>query len=417
MKFSEYTITTKPEQSVDPLAFNQPFGKFRNRLYPQFTVLSNAPAYHGMLALAFQILGKRVTEPGKDGFARRFREVEILWGLASVAAGQSILNVTKYQAILEGRDCIKLRDIGRSNAIFLSLTYGTLGHYSSPSVVWGFLERGAVILTPLGTRLAEAFAKRGRQSLDTILDDWLEGNVITHTQLKAIGKTYGIDSLPSPTEQEVWQDAVEALCSHKTEISTLWANPLSEEELLAQRADPATYSNFFPYLADRYPLLAEVFRQAGRFETMSAICLYLFEREYLLCHDAGTALPSVGTLERNLAEKLTSLAKDYMASDNHYDTKGLFAALSGASGHTEAAAIIVQHHEQSQRAKGSMPYMQNGELCVRDRFDRQGFTTLHEEISGLAGADEQLALLTYHYRRDWHFDRALRYVRYIRGDA
>ena len=78
MKFSEYTITAKPEQSVDPLAFIQPFGSFRNRSYPQFTVLSNTPAYHGMLALAFQILGKRMAEPGKDDFARRFREVEIL---------------------------------------------------------------------------------------------------------------------------------------------------------------------------------------------------------------------------------------------------------------------------------------------------------------------------------------------------
>ena len=413
MKFSEYTITATPEQSVDPLGFSQPFGALRSRLFAQFTVLSNFPAHHGFLALVYQLLAKRKFTPGMDRFTHRFREVECLWGLANVAAGQSILNVTKYQSILVGRDSLALKDIGYSNAIFRSLAYGTLGHYSNPSVAWGFLERGAARLTPLGTQLADAYAARERQSLLVALERWLDGKTITTAELQTLGNAYAIDKPPRHAEEKVWRAAVDAWCKRAPDTSALWTDPPTAEELQVLRADPAAYQNFFLVMAKRFPHLAQSFEQAGRFETMSAVCLFLFEREYLLCHDAGPALPAPGAVESQLAAALARLAKEYMAQNFNHDTKGLFAALAVASGHSAITAVIMRHHVDHQRAKDTQPYMENGELRVRDRFDRQAFTTLHEELTGQASANEQVNLLTYRYRRDWHMDRAARYARYF----
>lgn len=417
MKFSEYTITAKSEQSIDPLGFTQPFGALRNRLYAQFTVLSNAPVYHGVLTLIYQILAERKITPDKDRFAQCFREAECLWGLANVTVGQSILNVTKYQAILEGRDSLALKDIGRGNAIFRSLAYGTLGHYSNPSVAWGFLKRRATGLTPLGSQLADAFATRGRQSLRATLEQWLDGKVITRTDLEALGNAYGIDSPPPRAEKDAWQAAVETWRKNAPDTSMLWIDPPDKDQLQALRTNTAAYRDFFPAMAKRYPRLAEAFAQAGRFEAMSAICLFLFEREYLLCHDAGPVLPTAGALEDQLASALAHLAHEYMARDFNHDTRGLFATLSIASGHSATSAIVLRHHLLHQKAKNTQPYMENGELRVRDRFDRHEFTALHEELSSQASADQQLALLTYRYRRDWHVDRALRYTHYFRESA
>jgi len=413
MKFSEYTITQKPEQSVDPLGFTQPFGALRSRWYAQFTVLSNSPAYHGVLALVYQLLAERETTPGMEKFTRRFREAECLWGLANVTAGQSILNVTKYQAILEGRSSIALKDIGYSNAIFRSLAYGTLGHYSNPSVAWCFLERGAARLTPLGNQLADAFATRERQSLRGALERWLDGKAITSAELQTLGNAYSIDKTPLGAERKVWRAAVHAWCNHAPDTRAIWTDPPTADELQTLRDDAAAYRNFFPVMATRFPRLAQSFEQADRFEAMSAVCLFLFEREYLLCHDAGPALPAPGDVESQLAAALARLAKEYMAQNFNHDTKGLFGALAVASGHSAITTIIMRHHVDHQKGKNTQPYMDNGELRVRDRFDRQAFTALHEELADQDSANERVALLTYRYRRDWHFDRAVRYARYF----
>lgn len=419
MKFSEYTITAKLEQSVDPLGFTQPFAALRSRFYAQFTVLSNWPAYHGLLVLVYQLLAERKIGPSKEGFARRFREAECLWGLANVIGGQSVLNVTKYQAILEGRNSLALSDIGNGNSVFRSLAYGTLGHYSSPSVAWGFLERGGARPTQLGSYLADAFATRGSQSLRTALGRWLDGKEIDSVALKDLGDAYGvgINSPPSAAERKVWGDAVAAWCRRAPDTSELWSQPPDEAELLELRANADVYRNFFPTLEKRYPRLADAFEQANRFEKMSAVCLFLFEREYLLCHDAGPALPAAGDLENQLAAELCSMAKEYMSLDSRHDTKGLFATLSYTSSYAATASVLMRHHVQHQKAKNALPYMENGELRVRDRFDRQRFTSLHEDLCNLVTPDKCLAWLAYSYRRDWHFDRALHYAHYFMGKA
>ncbi|SAL05161.1 hypothetical protein AWB78_07332 [Caballeronia calidae] len=413
MKFSEYTVTGKQDQSVDPLGFTQPFGALRSRFYPQFTVLSNSPVYHGVLALIYQVLSRQKITPAHGEFAQRFREAECVWGLANVAAEQSVLNVTKYQSILGGHGRTSRREVGRLNAIFRSLAYGTLGHYSNPSANWGFLDRKGMALTTLGTRLADVFAVRDGLSLREAIERWLSGDALDRDELKALGKAFGIDGAASSDERTIWQAAVAARCEKEPSAATLWQTP-PDGALLKKGSDDAyEYKTLFDHLASRHTRLADSFRQAGRFEAMSAVCLFLFEREYLLCHDAGSELPAAGTLEQTLAAALAETARAYMSQDGHRDTRGLFAELAGADGHAAASAIITRHHVTHQKGKGALPYFEHGELRVRERFERRRFTALHEELNTLDSGDDQIAVLTHRYRRDWHFERAQGYARYI----
>lgn len=413
MQFSEYTVVAAPEQSLDPLGFTQPFSALRSRLYPQFTVLANAPAYHGVLALVYDLLATQQMTPGQDGFARRFREAECLWGLACVAAGTSVLNITKYEAVLEGRDTVRLADVGRGNALYRSLAYGTLGHYSSPSVAWGFLERGGTRLTPLGAQLARGFARRGRLSLRDALAAWLAGATFTRAELLALGRAYCLQGEPSPGEREAWAQAVATWRQRGAHCAVLWEQPPAGAALDALRNDAGAYREFFTALAAQYPALADVLLQARRFETMSALCQFIFNREYLLCHDAG-AVPAPGDLEHDIATTLVALAQEAQAAATRHTPRDWMTPLGAASDYDAVAALIIRHHVRHQQGKGAQPYIEEDRrLRVRERLDRAAFTDLHEQLAALADADARVAELSFHYRRDWHFDRALRYARYL----
>jgi len=266
----------------------------------------------------------------------------------------------------------------------------------------------------MGKQLADTFASRGKQSLKKVLVSWSNKDEITRQELEALGNAYGLDSPAQPSEKKVWEDAVAGWVQRAPHSKCFWEDPLSEEELNDMCSSAVHYRSFFPTLEKRYPNLKSAFDQASRFETMSAICLFIFEREYLLCHDAGTAIPEIGNLEKNLASRLCDLAKISLANQDNLVTKDWTTAFATDSDYKSVSKIIVQHHEQHQKSKSAQPYMENGQLRVRERFDRDTFTEMHEEISELTNAAQQIDLLTYYYRRDWHFDRAIRYLRYFR---
>lgn len=415
MKFSEYTVVALPESSLDPLGFTQPFSALRARLYPQFTVLSNAPAYHGVLTLVYELLSSRQVKPGSEGFSRSFREAESLWGLSCVAAGHSVLNVTKYEAILAGRDELCLGDVGRSNALYRSLAYGTLGHYSSPSVAWGFLERGGQRLTPMGESLAKAFSVRGTQSLYEAMSSWLDGETFSRDKLIALGETYSLASPPADAERKVWVEAAAGWSLRAGPCAALWKSPPAQQELDAWRSDATHYHGFFDALAEHYPDLIDVLRQARRFEVMSAICQFIFTREYLLCHDAGD-VPPPGSLEQTLVAEVSALAHAAQAEVDRHAPRDWMTALAAMDGYMSAAELIVQHHIRHQQSKGAQPYLdKDRRLLVRERFDRKAFTALHEDLVSLDDPTAQLDHLVFAYRRDWHFDRAIRYASYFMG--
>jgi hypothetical protein len=417
MKFSEYTVTTKPGLMMDPLGFTQPQGALRNRLFRQFTVLSNYPAYHGLLTLAYQVLAERKVTPAKPGFSRTFRELEALWGMANVAAGGSVLNVTKYRAILEGREEVSLSGIPKRSAVFSSLAYGVLGHYASPSIVWGLLDKSGTHLTELGTALANAFAEHDGHSMRATLHAWMDNKNIPLTTLVALGHAYAVLGPAPTTEQDAWIRIIDAYCDRVPTVRDLWASPMSQDELGAFYTDAQHYQAFFPKLRIRYSRLGQELTLIETFERMAAIVQFVFEREYLVCQDGTGNSFEAGDIEAQLTQALGQLASGYMSTAGHQDTKGLFAKLAGVSAYADVSDIVKAHHVAHQKAKGVSPFMHDGELLVRDKFNKQGFTVLREAMADLREPKERLACLIFQYRREWHFERAIRYSRYAGGEA
>lgn len=417
MKFSEYTITAKTEQSLDVLGFSSPFLALRSSLYPQFTVLCNSPLYHGVLALVYRTLSRRpVKKSAVQGFAHRFREAEALWGLSVVAAQGTVLNVTKYQAALQGREIMALSSIGKGNTIFRSLAYGTLGHYGNPSVLWRFLERGATKLTGLGEELAVALDQRKGGELSRAMAAWLDGASFDQETLMALGKTYNLDAQSGKEEREVWRKTIDAWCKGAPITDTLWQTQLPPERLAQLRSNAESYKDFFVYLRENYPTLKATLTHAEHFEAISAVCRFLFDGEYLRQHQAGNQVAYANGVEIELATSLVSMADAYLKLNPRAEPRGLFTQLAAADGHGEVCGKIVAHHVANQKAKGALPYIEDGRLRVRDRVDRQAYAGLYERLETL-DREQHVGMLAYHYRRDWHVDRAQGYLRYMWGTA
>ena len=53
VKFSEYVILGRQGLMIEPFAYLSPYTALQDKLFKKFTVLSNFPAYHGVLALMF----------------------------------------------------------------------------------------------------------------------------------------------------------------------------------------------------------------------------------------------------------------------------------------------------------------------------------------------------------------------------
>ncbi len=70
MFLSEYVVVNRKGGFPDPLGFMRPAGVFQARLFRQFTVLSNHPAYHGILCAEWKYLHDQGRSPGRTGFSR-----------------------------------------------------------------------------------------------------------------------------------------------------------------------------------------------------------------------------------------------------------------------------------------------------------------------------------------------------------
>src|SRR5688500_3019504 len=58
LHFSEFVVSERQSSFLDPLGFMRPAGVLQDRLFEQFTVLSNHPAYHGMLCVILKFLSR-----------------------------------------------------------------------------------------------------------------------------------------------------------------------------------------------------------------------------------------------------------------------------------------------------------------------------------------------------------------------
>ncbi|MFL9876987.1 hypothetical protein PQR63_01230 [Herbaspirillum rhizosphaerae] len=411
MKFSEYVILEKPGLMMDPLGFIAPSANLQDTLFKQFTVLTNNPVYHGLLALVYQTLQRKGLIPGQPSFAFEFRKLEILWGLANAVQKEGVLNVTKYLPMVATVDNISLNNIPKSHGIYQRLAYGTLGHYSAPSYVWGLVEKGRSQLSDCGQQLADSFAERRGVSLVRSLEKWYEKNAVNKQELEELGQEYAISCDPESDEQETWRSIIRQYCRSTPHTSCYWDAPLTHDALADFNKSAQDYAMLFPTLRERYPTLESRFQQVQIFQLLMALTQYIFEREYLLLSEENFLLPP-GEIEESLAVTLGRLAGEYISVPSHQDARGLFKSLAGVSSYRVAADLILRHHVRHQNLKNVSPFMENGRLLVLDRFHIADFTRLWEELDAAPDHDSALACLAYRYRRDWHFGRARTYYDY-----
>ncbi len=415
MKFSNYIILEKPGAFMDPLGFMKPYAALQDMLFKQFTILSNHPAYHGLLSCIFQKLETKGISPKQKDFSREFRKLEILWGIHNVLAEESVLNITKYKELLDiGNETNKfaLKLIPKNHPIYVRLGYGTLGHYASPSILWGLLEKGGMRLTDSGIQLGKAYEERNGKNLSGLFDSWMTGETIS------IGSemmdAFRLSAKPGKKEQLIWQNVIAAYCQKNPRISCLWDEPFSQDELIAFVENESSYKSFFPQLIVKYPSLRKEIELIRLFETLAAGVQFIFDREYLTCHyDTDFNFPA-GAAEEAIARSLHKLSQEYVSSSGQ-DARVLFRSLCTVSTYADTANAILEHHRTHQKAKGVSPFVDDGKLLVKDKVDKLNFTEFWENLSETNSIDNQLAMLNYRYRRDWHFGRATRYSDYARG--
>ncbi|MFC3530914.1 hypothetical protein ACFOLG_01830 [Vogesella facilis] len=446
MIFSQYIMLEKVPGSVDPLGFLKPSSALADKLFRQFTVLSNHPAYHGFLCCAYDYLRRAGVAPGQRDFSRRFRDLEILWGLINVwerppdpagrdgkggqqgevaAAAVSILNVTKFKPLLQEGD-LSLPGARSFLPLYQRLNYGTLGHYSSPSMFWGLLDAKGVNLTPVGQRLAEAWRRRGNLDFDDLLRQWDAGKQATEIPGfdRAVG-LFPIAGLPSAGEKAVWLDLIEEYCRTHRDTRQLWESPLSlgdlglyaggngsdDVERARQRA------SFFPTAIEHWqgePELTNRLRLADGFEMLAAVAQAILDWEYVLRLDETRPnLPVDVGIPEVLFELAKRLAEPYLALPGAVQPGTLFESMATAKSAGYLVTAVLEHHASHQKSKGAMAYIDGEHVAVRDKVDVNDFARFIAAIS--ANPSDLPHRLRWRYRRDWHFLRAETWRRYANG--
>ncbi|TXF99628.1 hypothetical protein FVD38_12210 [Massilia arenae] len=411
MKFSEYVILGRQGLLMDPLGFLSPYTALQDKLFKQFTVLSNQPAYHGVLALIYTFLAERGIAPGQKDFALQFRRAEILWGLLHTveSASSTVLNITKYTALMRERDSLALGDIRNNDRIYASLGYGTLGHYSSPSSTWGILDKAGKQLTARGSELASAFGKRKGKSLRAALDSWWEGESWDLGRMNDHAALFETGAPAGRAEAQVWRTLISEYCDRTPAVRCLWDRPISVDEDEDWQHDAASYAAGFDAWRSRYAPLKTELTQVELFQQLIGLVQHIFEREYLSCAEKDNGPLPFDELEEDLAGALRVTARAYGQMPDAGDTKGLFAGLTEVRDYQDAAQRILAHHVAHQKAKGSTPFMEDGELRVQGKFEVLSYGERRSALAKAGGRGARLALVAFQHRRDWHFQRANRY--------
>lgn len=414
MKFSEYVVLGRQELTLDPLGFLAPYTSLQDKFFKQFTVLSNQPACHGILALIYQCLQDDGIAPGQKGFTFEFRRAEIFWGIlhALGTGSASVLNIRKYHELMRGRIDLSVDDIRKNERIYASLSYGVLGHYSSPSTTWGILSKSGKQLTELGSELGEAFGKREGKSLRKAIDAWRKGGKWDVGQLQAMSRLFEAKAKPSVDEARVWRRLIKEYCDRLPQSRTLWERPLSEKEFEDWEKTPASYQDGFGKLQARYASLSAELVLVQHFEQLLGLVQHIFEREYLsIAEQANGPLP-IAKLETQLVMQLGKVAAAYVQLPGHHDTKGLFQSLAKVGDYRDAAELICAHHGAHQKSKGNIPFIEDGHLRISKKFDFLAYEERCNALKKAGDGKETLAVIAHHYRRDWHFQRASLYHQY-----
>lgn len=416
MYFTDYIVTESSGNSLDPLGFLRPSGEITDAIFRQFTVLSNHPAYHGFLCFVFEYLEAKGIKPGSPGFSRKFRDIEILWGLLNKHKGDSILNITKYSRLVDD-GVSKLSETHRYASIFARLNYGTLGHYSSPSIFWKILDSKGIHLTDLGRELGAGWRLRNGANFADLVTPWLAGkDVVNSKEFTHATEYFRIGAKPSEGEKKAWRKLIRSECDRNHVIAPIWEKPIPKQ-ILGAREKSDKYIQFFSGILNHYkshPDLTHRISQCRRFEALSSLIQFVFEWEYV------RRLPDVklvgledSHIEKLVTSEIISLVDEFMTASNTIGSWIWLGKLAGLRSYRDLAAAIIKHHSDHQKSKGTSPFVSGDDVVVRDRVDSKEFAKFLDEIKEQDG-NIPFKIQTRHMR-DWHFHRASTWLEYAGG--
>ena len=415
MKFSEYVVIDPAGQSADPLGFRRPGGALQDMLFPQFTVLTLHPAYLGALCCIVQQI-QTLDLKGAGEFAMQFRVREIIWGLANVSVGQSLINITKYETLKS--DTISLASIRKGHAVFRRLAYGTLGHYSRAAISWGLLDASGRKLTAAGAELASAFARRHEgKNLSGLMKAWIAGDTFSAVELQKAGEIYGLHAANSTTEQCAWRETMKSWSDRHPNTAPLWNSPLTYEAIEKGLQSATTYDSFWSHVGDTYPALSRELLAITRFERLAGAVQFVFELKLAMLEYRGTFENVLPNGVDAFAARVVELAQAYVSSPCFRDAKRLFASVAATPPDFRSlTATVIEHHVAHHGLKGTSPFLNRDAILVSGRVNPESVRSAmvaFEERSGDGHA--QLQDLQYRYRRQWHFEKCRRWSDYAAG--
>ncbi|TAL86887.1 MAG: hypothetical protein EPN74_03390 [Rhodanobacter sp.] len=404
MRFTEYVVLESADKAVDPLGFRRPARALQDMLFPQFTVLTLRPAYLSSLCCILDQLGDESFEPRQ--LSKRFRELEVYWGIANATVDASIINVTKYQRLRGAQ--VNLKSIPLRHPIYQRLSYGTLGHYSSASLRWGLVESDGHTLRPLGRDLADAFSSRNRAlPFREALTRWRRGHTFSQDDFKRAGAHFGVDVAPSRTESEIWCKLIDTWCKESRRVEPLWSAPPKWQALEAGFSSASAYRVLWNQVRRQYESLATELTAIDRFERLAAATQFVLDLRIASLEYGDTFKDVMPHGAQAFAAATTALAADYVAAPAFHDSRRLFASVAKAAGDFRALTErVVDHHVDHQTAKGISPIIKDSKLLVAGRVNSN---RLKEALAIFDNASDdaaaQLDGLQFLYRRQWHFEK------------
>lgn len=421
MFISPYIPTDHTAGTVDPLGIMRPFGLLADQLFRQFTVLTWNPAYHGFLCFALKYAADHGRVTRRRPLGPTVREMEILWGLINRLAGSSILNTTKFSALLDPSISpgITYQACLRRSSLFDRLGYGVLGHYTGPSRYWGLIDVRTGQLSKNGELLGLAWGQRCEHPFDELLTAWLDGHTpagldefTAHCQ-NYLG--YALNADPSNAERDVWVKVIRDYCARWPQVTPLWADPIAPE-LLHHRFKREEYHKFFDGLTAHYqnePQLRRILEVCRLFEELAGLMQTVFDWQYVRRLDSQADSGEFKAGEKLLADLSAEIVQDYEQAANQAKlnvTYGPAEKLRGVHNYRDIAETVYYHHQSHQRGKGGSPYFREDQILIADRVDKENFLEHLREL--IQRPDRGRSLLASYQARDWHFSKALDWLKY-----
>jgi hypothetical protein len=383
-------------------------------LFPQFTVLTLRPSYLGALCCFLKVLDE-ASHRDESGFARRFRELELFWGIANATVNDGIINITKYRELCEGD--IRLTSVPKRHPVFQRLSYGTLGHYASAAIRWGIVDKQGRRLEPMGSALAEGFAsRRSVAPLDDALSRWICDELFSQKEMGAFGQHFSVSAPPSSQERSVWRQVIADWRTRHPQTASLWDAPIAQDALKEANTGHEAYQAFFGTLRTTYPNLRHEIDALWHFERLAAATLFLFELRVAALEFGRDFADAAPPDENAFAARVVALANDYKDGALFQDARRLFRALAtSATDYRSVTRCVVDHHIDHQRAKGTSPIIELEQLIVMGRVEAQTMREALFDTQEARDINDCLDRIQYRYRRQWHFEKCRRWYDWAEG--